>query len=137
MVRISPWLVIYLSLTFSPETDVPSFTHIRHAYLPSLILAYNSALHCSAVIQTREHLLQALELANVIAAEENAALADCFIKTNRMGELVNAFALDSKSLLQLNEARNVAKGGKKRPEKKKRGWEGETVEVWDLERSAV
>ena len=121
-------------LIYDAESDAPYFTRIRYAYIPSIVLAYNSVLHCSAIVQTRERLLQALELANIIAAEENEQLAECFIKTGRMGELVNAFALDSKSLLLLNEARETS--GKKVREKKKREWEGETVDVWDVDRKS-
>lgn len=51
-----------------------------------------------------------------------------------MGELVTALALDSKTLLTLNEAKEASAKGKKVREKKKRGWEGETVDIWDVGR---
>lgn len=115
------------------EQDVSDFAAIRHAYVPEIIVAYNSALHSAAHCLTRNYLVQALELSAVIAAEENAELADCFVKTGRMGELVTAFALDSKTLLVLNERRVKEAKKSKREEKKKKG--GSTLDIWDVSKT--
>lgn len=97
---------------------------IREAYLPELVLAYNSALHSAAHLISRDHLLQSLDLATNVA--ENEELIRCFAATSRMGELVDAFALSSKTLLRLNE--QAGKGAKKR-----RGRRGETLGIWDID----
>ncbi|KID99408.1 nuclear pore complex protein Nup107, partial [Metarhizium majus ARSEF 297] len=80
---------------------------LRQAYLPETILAYVSALHFAGTGLTRDHLLECMELASVIA-ERNSDLADAFVSAGRMTELVEAFTACSKALA-------IATGDSKRP----------------------
>jgi len=106
------------------DKEAEELTAIREAYLPQLILAFHSALQSAAFLISREHLLQSLDLANDVAANEE--LTRCFVASGRMGELVDAFALSSKAMLQLNEQ----PGGSSA--KKRRGRQGETLDIWDV-----
>lgn len=110
---------------FASESEGKELKAIREAYLPELVLAYNSALQSAAHLISREHILQSLDLATDVAA--NDELARCFTASGRMRELVDAFALSSKAMLKLNEqAVKVAP-------KKRRGRSGESLHIWDVE----
>lgn len=80
---------------------------LRQAYLPETILAYVSALHFAGTGLTRDHLLECMELASVIA-ERNSDLAVAFVNAGRMTELVESFTACSKALA-------IATGDSKRP----------------------
>ncbi|KAF2838691.1 hypothetical protein M501DRAFT_1004501 [Patellaria atrata CBS 101060] len=103
------------------------FNKIKCAYLPELILAFDSVIHSSAQFLGRDQLLIAMDLATAIADEENAPLADCFVESKRMGELVAAFAENSLAMLEYNEGEEQRRGPKK-----KRGWAGQTIGIWNL-----
>ncbi len=105
-----------------PGMSAEELKMIRDAYLPEMILAYNSALHCAAHLVTREHLLKSLDLATILA--EKQTLIDCFTATGRVGELVDAFALTSRAVLTLNE--------KSSKSSKKRTRSGRTLGIWDI-----
>lgn len=60
-------------------------------------MAYASTLHFAGTSLSRDYLLEAMELAAVIA-EKDSDIAACFVKANRMKELVEAFASCSKAL---------------------------------------
>ncbi|KAE9974032.1 hypothetical protein BLS_003303 [Venturia inaequalis] len=78
-------------------------TKIRHAYFPDIILAYNGVVTYTSQFDAKEVLFKSLELANAIADEKNYELANAFLQTRRMGELVTALALSQRMLLRLNQ----------------------------------
>jgi nuclear pore complex protein Nup107 len=65
--------------------------------LPETILAYVSMLQFAGTCLSRDNLLECMELASVIA-EKDSDIAACFVKANRMKELVESFASCSKAL---------------------------------------
>ncbi|KAF2808214.1 uncharacterized protein BDZ99DRAFT_464109 [Mytilinidion resinicola] len=111
--------------TSSDDEEASQLELIRHIYLPDVILAYNSTLLASAHFVSREWATKSMELAAAIADEANAELADAFVQTGRMEELVTAFAVTSKAMVRLGE--RAPKSGSK-----KRGWMGESTRIWDL-----
>jgi nuclear pore complex protein Nup107 len=70
---------------------------LREAYIPETVLAYISSLHFAGTSLSRDHLLECMELAAVIA-EKGSDVAQEFMRSNRMKELVEAFASCSKAL---------------------------------------
>ncbi|KAK3066856.1 hypothetical protein LTS18_001451, partial [Coniosporium uncinatum] len=66
------------------EKDAKQFEAIRAAYLPEIMVAYNSIIYVAGSFTDRERLLQSLELANTIAKEQNKGVQDLFVKTGRM-----------------------------------------------------
>lgn len=95
-------------------------------YLPEVVLAYNSVLHSAGHLLARDHLLQCMDLATIVAAEDSG-LAECFTATGRLGELVTAFALSSKAILRLNEANS-----NKSMKGKKKGRTGMDLGIWNV-----
>lgn len=124
------------------EEEAKQFDAIRCAYLPEIVVAYNSIIYVAGSFTDRERLLQSLELANTIAEERNKDVQDLFVKTGRMGELVRGLALTSRCLVRLNQRDmlEATQGGKKKAGRKSggnkrgRGWRGETVDIWDVGR---
>ncbi|KAF2493831.1 hypothetical protein BU16DRAFT_511928 [Lophium mytilinum] len=115
------------SLTASSDDEEASQLElIRHIYLPDVILAYLSTLLAGAHFVSREWATKAMDLATAIADDANEELADAFVQTGRMEELVAAFAATSKEMVRLGE--RTPKGGAS----KKRGWLGESSRIWDL-----
>ncbi|KHN98548.1 nuclear pore complex protein Nup107 [Metarhizium album ARSEF 1941] len=100
---------------------------LRQAYLPETILAYVSALHFAGTGLTRDHLLDCMELSSVIA-ERNSDLADVFVSTGRVRELVEAFTWCSKALA-------IATGDSKRSvgsASKKLRYMGWSRDLWSI-----
>lgn len=87
---------VALSLTFSTAGD-ESLQSIRETYLPETLLAYVSALHFAGTSLSRDHLLECMDLAAIIA-DKDSDVAACFVKSKRMRELVESFAACSKAL---------------------------------------
>jgi nuclear pore complex protein Nup107 len=71
--------------------------------------------------------VKAMEIANLVADQENEWLQTLFLESGRMSELVDALASVSKAMLRLNEH-----DPKKKSVVKKRGSKGETLRIWDL-----
>lgn len=86
-------------------------------------MGYISALHSAGHLLTREHLLQIMTVATEVA--DNDGMVECFTATGRMTELVDAFAMSSKTMLRLNE--EATKGGKK-----KRSKTGRSLGMWEI-----
>jgi Nuclear pore protein 84 / 107 len=76
---------------------------IRYAYIPDIVLAYNGIITYTSLYGEKEVLFKSIELANAIADEKNYELANAFLLTGRMGELVTALALSQRMLLRLNQ----------------------------------
>jgi nuclear pore complex protein Nup107 len=70
---------------------------LRQAYLPETVLAYISTLHFAGTGLSRDHLLECMELASIIA-ESDSDLSKAFAEARRMKELVEVFAACSKAL---------------------------------------
>ena len=121
----------------SDEEDAEWLEAIRHAYLPDVIIAYNTVLHFAGTYLGRDHFTKSLELATLLASEENKELTDALVATGRMGELVTGLGLTSKALLKWNEqaGRDEGRAKKRKVSRdmgRKRGWDGRTLEIWDL-----
>jgi hypothetical protein len=142
------------------EEEAVSYAYIRQAYLPDIILAYNGAITFAAEFLGPETLLQSLDLANIIADDKNTVLAEAFISTGRMEELVTSLALSSRQMLKINQGisatekravklalvqgkdrqkhkRTLAKLKRNKNVGKGKAWFGETVEIWDPNQSGL
>lgn len=91
-----------LTLAETDNTDIvvdgdQELRDLRQTYLPETILAYISALQFAGTGASRDNLLECMELAAVIAAN-NSELAVVFQRSSRMKELVEALAACSKAL---------------------------------------
>lgn len=101
---------------------------LRTAYLPEVVLAYNTVLSIGGQFLSREVLLRAMDLAALVATE-NSQLAACFVKAGRMAELVDALAMSSKTILRADEM------GAKQGKKSRKTVEG--LGLWTVGRSVV
>jgi nuclear pore complex protein Nup107 len=114
----------------NPEAESPESWNLKCAYLPEIVLAYLSVLQTAAFFLQRDSAsssaVKAMEIANLVADEENEWLQKVFLKTGRMSHLVDALAMVSKAMLRLNEHEP------KKSTTKKRGSKGETLRIWDL-----
>jgi hypothetical protein len=142
------------------EEEAVSYAYIRQAYLPDIILAYNGALTFASEFLGPEILLRSLDLANIIADDKNTVLSDAFIATGRMDELVTSLALSSRQMLKINQGisatekralkmalvqgkdkqkhkRQLAKLKRNKSVGKGKVWLGETVEIWDPNKSGL
>ena len=106
------------------DADKEDFRQIRVACLPEVLLAYNMVLNFSSHYLSRDLLLKSMDLAALVAAEDSG-LAECFMAAERMPELVDSFALLSKTIIRADD--RGAKAGKS---KKKRN--GETLDLWTV-----
>lgn len=89
-------------------------------------MAYVSTLHFAGTGLSRDHLLECMELAAVIA-ERSSDLSTAFMAAGRMKELVEAFAACSKALaISTGEKRTVGSGSKKLREM---GW---SRDLWSV-----
>lgn len=135
---MTPLLSSFMTL-IANEEDFKYYTAIRQLYVPPMILAYASARVFAANHLGAEVLLPALGLASVVASEENKELANDFVQTGLMSSFVRCLAMMSKTLIQLNQdkelsSRNHDGSGRKKKtkkDKKSRFWQGETVDIWD------
>ena len=106
------------------DADEEDFKQIRIACLPEVLLAYNMILNFSSHYLSRDLLLKSMDLAALIADEESG-LAECFMAAERMPELVESFALVSKTMIRADD-----RGAKVGKSKKKRN--GETLDLWTV-----
>ncbi|KAG9627278.1 hypothetical protein KCV04_g11505, partial [Aureobasidium melanogenum] len=84
------------------DDEAADLAKIRNWYLPEVVLAYNTVLCAGAHMISRDNLLRSMELANDVA-NDKTGLAECFMESRRMRELVVAFAQSSETMLKLNE----------------------------------
>lgn len=110
----------------SNEED-EDFKALREAYIPETILAFISSLHFCGTVISRDNLLECMELAAVIA-EKDSDVAQEFIKSGRMKELLESFASCSKALAIWT---SDTKKGSQTSSKKMRelGW---SRELWSI-----
>lgn len=122
-------------LATNNEDDEYEFAQLRAAYLPDAILAYVAALQYAGSQLTRENLLEAMDLAAVIA-EPDSDIAALFVRTGRMTELVEAFASCSKALVAEpdKEKKKTGKAGTTSGKKmREMGW---SKELWSVKEVA-
>jgi nuclear pore complex protein Nup107 len=94
------------------------------AYIPDILLAYLSVLQSASWFLNKDPAVKAMEVAVLVADEQNEWVQRCLLETGRMSELVDCLAGVSKAMLKLGA------GGKEGP--RKRGGKGETLRIWDL-----
>lgn len=123
-------------LETNDRNDELEFAYLREAYLPETLIAYVSALQYAGNSLTRDNLLEAMDLAAVVA-ERDSDIAALLVKTGRMKELVEAFASVSKALAgEQTEKKKSGKASKAGPTSAKKmkemGW---SKELWKVETS--
>ncbi|KAK6074689.1 hypothetical protein SCUP515_06318 [Seiridium cupressi] len=109
--------------------DDPDFDILREMYLPEAILGYISVLHYGGTALSRDSLLEAMELAALIA-EKDSDVASVMMKSGRMKELVEAFANCSKALAINSEDKRRA-GNVSNKKFRELGW---SKELWSIKR---
>ncbi|KAF2032608.1 hypothetical protein EK21DRAFT_98738 [Setomelanomma holmii] len=122
---------ITTAIQTTPEVELHKDTwRLKLAYIPEIVLAYLSILQTAAFFVKRDSAVssavKAMEIANLVADEENEWLQRVFLETGRMTELVDALAMVSKAMLRLGE------GEKGKSKSGKRGGKGEVLRIWDL-----
>jgi hypothetical protein len=85
------------------DKDPDLYGAIRRIYVPSVVLAYISARVFASRYLGPETLISALDVATVLALDENAALADDFAVSGLLRTFVEAMAHCSRTLLRLNQ----------------------------------
>jgi nuclear pore complex protein Nup107 len=124
-------LAISSSTPSDPTLEDPNTWRLKLAYIPEIVLAYICVLQTAAFFLQRDSAIssavKAMEIANLVADQENEWLQQLFLESGRMSELVDALASVSKAMLRLNEHDPKKKGAVK-----KRGSKGETLRIWDL-----
>ncbi|KAH7359098.1 nuclear pore protein 84/107 [Plectosphaerella cucumerina] len=112
--------------TFGDHQTTEDLGTIRDTYLPETILAYVSTLHFAGTSLSRDHLLECMDLASIIA-QKGSDVAACFVRENRMKDLVESFAACSKALaIATGEKKTAAAGNKKTREM---GW---SRDLWSV-----
>ncbi|KAK1599930.1 107-domain-containing protein [Colletotrichum navitas] len=99
---------------------------LRDMYLPETLLAFISTLHFAGTTLTRDNFLECMELAATIA-EKGSDVAECFMKANRMKELVESFAACSKALAIASSEKKTAGSSSKKL--REMGW---TRDIWSV-----
>ena len=102
------------------EKEANHLDWIRNHYLTECIIGYNSVLYFAGHSLSRSHLVECMDLAQIVA--QTPSLTQAFVDGGKMRELVRSFALDSQSLLLANEQ------PKKSSSKKEKG-----LEIWQVQ----
>ncbi|KAF2222866.1 107-domain-containing protein [Elsinoe ampelina] len=117
-------LLAGILVTSQDEEEAALFKKIKSLYLPEIILAYVSALCTAGHMVSRDELVIAMEVANAVAGEESSGVAQAFVDSGRMKELVVMFAEVSKTMLKLNEqGRKRERRGNKEERRSSGIWE--------------
>ncbi|KAH8675288.1 nuclear pore protein 84/107 [Xylariales sp. PMI_506] len=125
---VAPLLRGWLTESIKEDSD---FEILRDMYLPDTILAYVSVLHYAGHALSRDNLLEAMELAALIA-EKDADVAAVIMKNGRMKELVEAFANCSKALAVKGMEKKMGSSGSGSSKKMRElGW---SRELWNVKR---
>lgn len=96
-------------------------------YIPSMVIAYDSALHSAATHLNPRHIIECMDLSTVIAANDDISTA--FRQTDRMKELVTVFALNSREMVRLHE---IVRTEKKPKVGRKKEKEGKSLGLWEI-----
>ncbi|KAI4100903.1 MAG: hypothetical protein LQ339_005328 [Xanthoria mediterranea] len=84
------------------ESEAVELKQIREACLPEVLLAYTAILNYSSQYLSRSYLLKSMELGATVAAPDSD-LAECFVSSKRMPEMVDALAVTSMNMLVAEE----------------------------------
>ncbi|GAQ41592.1 nuclear pore complex protein Nup107 [Aspergillus niger] len=91
-VMLDEWLVNYEN-----EAEKEELEEIRNTYIPEVFLDYHNTMYFSAHVLSSELLVQCMNLATQVAEVEH--LTSSFVAARRVGELMNALAVSSKSMV--------------------------------------
>jgi nuclear pore complex protein Nup107 len=91
---LNGWLLPRDGSLVSPD---PDFQELRETFLPDVIIAYAATLQFAGTTNTRDYLLECMELAAIIAAEHSDTVR-LFEESGRIEELLRSFASASKAL---------------------------------------
>ncbi|KAI2839433.1 hypothetical protein CBS11350_7499 [Aspergillus niger] len=91
-VMLDEWLVNYEN-----EAEKAELEEIRNTYIPEVFLDYHNTMYFSAHVLSSELLVQCMNLATQVAEVEH--LTSSFVAARRVGELMNALAVSSKSMV--------------------------------------
>lgn len=105
------------------EQEATDLQYVRDAYLPEIIIAYNTALYTAGPIISRDSYITSMDL-SVAVASEATGLTECFVHAGRVRELVLSFAQTSKMMLIMK-----ANGG---PRKAKKEKAGKDIGIWEI-----
>lgn len=105
------------------DEEASDLEKIRTAYIPEIVLAYNTVLHSAGSLISRDNLIESMDLSTTIA-RDGSYIAECFVRAKRMRELVTSFAETSKAMLILKEAG--------RPWRSKKDKEGKDLGLWEI-----
>lgn len=106
------------------DKEAVEFEQIRVACIPEVILAYNAILNYCGFNISRDILLKCMDLVSLVAAEDSDLTAS-FMGAGRMPELVEAFALSSRNMIQAEERGS-------RPGKSRKNANGERLDLWTI-----
>ncbi|KAF2143570.1 uncharacterized protein K452DRAFT_246766 [Aplosporella prunicola CBS 121167] len=118
-------------LAFASDDLEAQQLHTLHlAYVPEIVLGYNTVLHSAAHMVGRDNITRCMDVATAVAAPANAALATAFADAGRLQELVRMLAASSLAMVRLSE------GGGRKPDAaaRKRAKAGQTMRIWDIGR---
>jgi nuclear pore complex protein Nup107 len=107
------------------EKELDMLQTIRNHYLPEIVLGFNSVLFFAGYAISRTHLAESMNLANIVA--ETPGLTQAFVASGRMKDLVQALAMNSRSLLKANE-QGDGKTKRKTGKEKTKG-----LHLWNVE----
>lgn len=110
-----------LPANFCSDKEAVEFEQIRIACIPEVILAYNTILNYCGFNISREILVKCMDLASLVA--EDSDLTASFMAAGRMPELVEAFALSSRNMIQAEESGSRSGKSRKKPN-------GERLALW-------
>lgn len=103
------------------------FHHLKKAYIPDVLLAYLAVVQAASFFMNRDSATEAMEVANLVADDDNAWIQKVLLETNRMTDLVDMLAKLSQAMLILGAGEDKKKVGSR-----KRGSRGESLRIWDL-----
>lgn len=112
------------------ESDPKQLQKLRLAYLPDLILGYNQMLDFCGHLLSRNALLRSMDLATIIADDENQ-LAQLFVESGKIDELVQDFASNSQKLLTRRETGTAKATGMEA--KRMRQEQGMNIDIWSVD----
>ncbi|KAG9234122.1 107-domain-containing protein [Amylocarpus encephaloides] len=115
-------------LTAPNEESEAEFALLRKAYLPETILAFIRTLDFAGRVLSRNFLMECMDLSAKIADEECDVLP-LFEQSGKMQQLVQGFAVASKTLLLLSSEKKST--GSRTRKLKAKGW---THQLWSVER---
>lgn len=116
-------------LVKTQESEPMQLQTLRLAYLPDIIIGYNWILDFCGHLLSRTALLQSMDLATVIADDDNQ-LAELFVQSGKMSELVQLLASSSQAVLMGRETSSAMAGAEAKRMRKEKGM---TIDIWGID----